>query len=99
MPILFLNSHRAKSGLINGTKLPPDYIMACKFFDCGIIDRTETIDVGFDQKVLDPSPVFDAAFNDSFSSICAQVGKELVERALQQNKKSHKMPIYNTVRR
>ncbi|MEM9836550.1 MAG: hypothetical protein AAF828_08615 [Bacteroidota bacterium] len=81
MSVIFLNSHRAKSGLVNGKKLPEDYIMAAKFFDCGIIDRTETLEVGFDQRVLDPIPAFDPSFTLSFAEICQQVGAELVAEA------------------
>lgn len=87
MSVIFLNSHRAKSGLVNGKKLPEDYVLTCKFFDCGIIDRTESLDHGFDYKVLDPIPVFNPHFNASFTDICDAEGRKIVEESKQTGKK------------
>ena len=69
MATIFLNSHRAKSGLLNGQRLPDAYVLAAKFFDCGIIDRTHSLDVGFEQKVLNEIPTYDPNFKLSFSEI------------------------------
>ncbi|MEM6879442.1 MAG: hypothetical protein AAF544_12830, partial [Bacteroidota bacterium] len=81
MPIIFLNSHRAKSGSIDGGKLPPAYVLAARFFDCGIIDRTHQLDVGFDQLVIDEIPDFDPDFTRSFSEIAIQRAKSIWARA------------------
>ncbi|MEM7575343.1 MAG: hypothetical protein AAF433_20720 [Bacteroidota bacterium] len=86
MAIIFLNSHRAKSGLLNGHRLPDAYVLAAKFFDCGIIDRTHSLDIGFEQKVLDELPAFDPDFKLSFSEIVYEqaraIWREADERSL-----------------
>jgi len=80
MRVLFLNSHRAKSGILNGHRLPEGYILACKFFDCGGIDRTGTLDQGFRYEVLDPIPAT-AGKPRSFAEICDAVAADIVDRA------------------
>lgn len=81
MPIIFLNSHRAKSGSIDGQSLPSAYVLAARFFDCGIIDRTGKLDVGFDQLVLDELPAFEERFQKSFEEIAYQRAEEIWARA------------------
>ncbi|MEM6395842.1 MAG: hypothetical protein AAF741_05810 [Bacteroidota bacterium] len=81
MPIIFLNSHRAKSGSIDGKSLPADYVLAARFFDCGIIDRTHALDLGFEQQVLDEIPEYDANFSLSFREIALQNAKRIWSRA------------------
>lgn len=80
MSVIFLNSHRAKSGVLHGHHLPEGYILACKFFDCGIIDRTSTLDQGFNYKVLDPIPN-NSGRTSSFANICGEVAADIVARA------------------
>lgn len=80
MSVIFLNSHRAKSGVLNGQRLPEGYILACKFFDCGIIDRTATLDQGFNYEVLDAIPE-NTGGTLSFAEICDQVAADIVARA------------------
>ena len=87
MSIIFLNSHRGKSGILNGRKLPGPYILACKFFDCGVIDRTHSLDLGFEHKVLDEIPALDKGFDLSFSQICDGVARRIMEEARQKNVK------------
>ncbi len=79
MSVLFLNSHRGKSGLLNGQRLPDGYVLACKFFDCGIIDRTKTLDQGFAYSVLDPIP--ESSSSLTFAETCAEVARDIVVRA------------------
>ncbi|MEO0733170.1 MAG: hypothetical protein AAFZ52_10065 [Bacteroidota bacterium] len=86
MSVLFLNSHRGKSGVLNGQKLPEAYVLACKFFDCGIIDRSGTLDLGFDYKVLDPIPPGEPTLTD-FGAICDAVANDLCTRARAQERK------------
>ncbi len=81
--IIFLNSHRAKSGVLNGIKLAPEYVLAAKFFDCGILDRSESLDVGFDYKVLDPIPDPLAFPEASFADICDARGKQIIREAVE----------------
>ncbi len=85
MSVIFLNSHRAKSGVLNGRRLPDGYILACKFFDCGIIDRTASLDQGFDYKVLDPIPESRGAIL-SFAEVCDAVASDIVSRARQEDR-------------
>ncbi len=87
MGVIFLNSHRGKSGLLNGKKLPEPYILACKFFDCGIIDRTQSLDTGFEQKVLDEIPDHRDNAGLSFAEICDTVAKNIVKEAKEMNTK------------
>jgi len=92
MSVLFLNSHRGKSGTLNGKNLPEEYVLACKFFDCGIIDRTQTLSLGFDYSVLDPIPELGAPAGAKegargFSDICDAVATDLCTRARAENRK------------
>ena len=78
---IFLNSNAAKKGRVNGKPLPEGYVYLAKFFGCGIIDRTATLETGFEYAVLDPikqviQPV------SSFAEICDAVGADLVDEAL-----------------
>lgn len=85
MSVIFLNSHRAKSGLLNGKRLPPAYVLACKFFDCGIIDRTHTLDVGFEQQVLDKIPESLASANLTFAQVCDTTAQRIITEATRQD--------------
>ena len=87
MSVIFLNSHRAKSGLLNGKRLPPAYVLACKFFDCGIIDRTRTLDVGFEQHVLDEIPDPTARPLATFEEVCDTTAQTIVAEATRQDQK------------
>tara|TARA_R110002096_G_scaffold422373_2_gene628817 strand:- start:1385 stop:2464 length:1080 start_codon:yes stop_codon:yes gene_type:complete len=87
MNVIFLNSHRAKSGILNGEILPQPYVLASKFFDCGIIDRTHTLDVGFSQKVVDEIPAIDPGFSLSFADICDLTAKGLIEESQEKGMK------------
>lgn len=87
MSLIFLNSHRVKSGSLNGRKLPPDYVLLGKFFDCGIIDRTATLDTGFESTVLDPLPSPSADFSLSFAEVCDRVAATIIDRATQEDRK------------
>ena len=87
MSVIFLNSHRAKSGLLNGKRLPPAYVLACKFFDCGIIDRTRTLEVGFEQKVLDEIPNTAANTHETFSDICDATARTIITEATDRGQK------------
>ncbi|MEL7159218.1 MAG: hypothetical protein AAFN92_00560 [Bacteroidota bacterium] len=86
MSVLFLNSHRGKSGVLNGRKLPEADVLACKFFDCGIIDRSGTLDLGFDYKVLDPISQGEPE-ESGFGAICDAVATDLCTRARAQERK------------
>lgn len=88
MSVLFLNSHRGKSGVLNGRKLPEAYILACKFFDCGIMDRTQTLDQGFDYRVLDPIPttVGPSPVAGDFGAVCDAVAADIVDRARREDR-------------
>ena len=46
--IIFLNKNQALSGFVGDLALPPEYVLLVKAFGCGAIDRTETLDQGFD---------------------------------------------------
>ena len=64
------------------------YLLACRFFRCGIIDRTRTLRTGFESVVLDE---IDAALEATdaardFDVNCRRRAGQLVDRALEQNR-------------
>ena len=87
MSVIFLNSHRAKSGLLNGKRLPPAYVLACKFFDCGIIDRTHSLDVGFPYEVLDEIPDHTVRADATFAEVCDATAQALIAEATEQDQR------------
>jgi hypothetical protein len=80
--LIFLNFRQADSGTVEYRQLPHDYVLACRFLHCGIIDRTSTLDQGFDYAVLDriPAPAIDGP---TFAALCDTVGAEIVAEALE----------------
>jgi hypothetical protein len=92
MSVIFINSHRGKSGVLFGEKLPEEYVLACKFFDCGIMDRTRTLDQGFGYRILDdipiaPSPEESFDPDAAFAEVCDAVARDLIGRALSEDRK------------
>lgn len=85
---IFLNSNAAKKGRVNGKILPEGYVHMAKFFGCGIIDRTKTLETGFNYEVLDPIPSTVQPAG-SFSTICDRVGVDLVEEAIARERSLH----------
>lgn len=78
--LIYLNARQAESGRAGRVVLPRDYVLACRFFRCGIMDRTRSLDQGFDYVTLDPIPPPDGGA--SFAELCDRTGAELVEEAL-----------------
>jgi hypothetical protein len=84
-PLLFLNFNQADSGRIGDDRLLPDYVLACRFLHCSIIDRTSALDPGFAFAVLDPIP--DRATGDeTFAQICDATGEEIVAQAVRESR-------------
>ena len=81
--LLFLNSHRAKSGVVDGHALREEYVLLAKVFGCGPLDRTRTLDIGLDYDVVDALPTDETSA--SFGAICEQVADGIVDDALEQN--------------
>ena len=79
-PLLFLNFNQADSGRIGNERLSPDYVLACRFLHCSIIDRTSALEPGFAFSVLDPIPERTSC-HESFAQLCDAVGDEIVEQA------------------
>ncbi|MGH2558710.1 MAG: hypothetical protein ACRDJH_06570 [Thermomicrobiales bacterium] len=79
--VLFLNYRQTEAGIVGGEALPRDYVLACRFLHCSIIDRTGTLDQGFDYAVLDPIPP-PATDGATFAELCDAIGAELVAEAL-----------------
>ncbi|MEL6122964.1 MAG: hypothetical protein AAFQ02_04760 [Bacteroidota bacterium] len=82
---LFLNSHRAKSGVLEGVQLPLPYVLTSKFFDCGVVDRTGTLDVGFETKVWSPIPILKSTASP-FGDVCDHVAEAILDRADREEK-------------
>ena len=79
-PLLFLNFNQADSGRIGDEPLSPEYVLACRFLHCSIIDRTSALEPGFSCSVLDPIPE-STSNQESFSQLCDAVGDEIVAQA------------------
>ena len=86
--VLFLNFSQADSGSLGCDRLPRDYVLACRFLHCSILDRTGTLNQGFDYAVLDPIPA-PATDGVGFSELCDTVGGELVAEALRTGRAIH----------
>ena len=86
--IIFLNSHQGKSGFVSGRQLPPEYVLTCRFFASGVIDRTSTLDQGFDYVVCDPIPS-PAKDSPSFAELCDIIGSEIVAEASKSGRNIH----------
>ncbi|MBL4846692.1 MAG: hypothetical protein JKY65_14310 [Planctomycetes bacterium] len=78
--LLFLNSHRAKSGIVDGQRLPAEYVLLAKVFGCGPLDRTQTLDMGLEYEILDELPT--DGNGASFEAVCEQVADGIVSDAL-----------------
>src|SRR5207247_491504 len=74
-----------RSGFLDSRRLPEEYVLGCRFFHCGIMDRTRTLDQGFDYAVLDPVPA-PVASSPSFGEICDATGSEIVAEAIRDGK-------------
>ncbi|GJM09220.1 MAG: hypothetical protein DHS20C11_14960 [Lysobacteraceae bacterium] len=83
--ILYVNPYVATGGRLGTLQLPEPYVLAARFFFCGMIDRTGTLDTGFPYRVMDPIP---KATNSplTFEDISDAIGEELIDRALTDNK-------------
>jgi hypothetical protein len=78
--LVFLNSHRAKSGRVDDRELPKAYVHLARFFSCGPIDRTGTLDMNVDYQVLQPIP--EERTDESFGEVCRQVAADLIAEAV-----------------
>jgi hypothetical protein len=85
---IYLKFNRADTGWIGPTRLPRDYVLACRFFHCGIMDRTRTLDQGFDYRTLDPIPP-PAVNGPAFAELCDRTGAALVAEALETGQRIH----------
>jgi hypothetical protein len=82
--LIFLNSHRAKSGKVDEQELPEEFILLAKFFGCGPLDRTGELDMGLDYRVLQDIP--EERTKDSFHEVCREVADGIVDRAVAEDK-------------
>lgn len=84
--IIFINPHAAMERSVEGKTIRPEYRDLSKVFACGPIDRTGTLETGFDYKVLDkiPEPILN---RDTFCPICDLTGEKLVQEAITLDKK------------
>src|SRR6188472_251956 len=82
--LLYLNFNQANSGSLGDCQLPGDYVAACRFMHCGVIDRTGILPPPFPWRVLDPVPVADDSATD-FGTLCDARGDELVAEAVMAN--------------
>ena len=78
---------RSKAATSRG-RFPRDYTLACRFLHCSILDRTLTLDQGFDYVALDPIPT-SASDGPGFSTLCDTIGKEIVDDAIDTRREIH----------
>jgi hypothetical protein len=83
--IIFLSFPDAAAGTVQGRKLKRDYVLACRFLHCTIMDRTEALDQGFAYAAIDPIPRH-VTSPHSFAELCDTIGGEIVNEALQADK-------------
>jgi hypothetical protein len=78
--VLYLNFAQADSGMLVNAELRRDYVLACRFMHCGIVDRTGALDLGFPYAPLDkiPAPATDSV---TFAGLCDTIGAEIVDEA------------------
>ena len=79
-PIIYLNSHRAKSGEVDDHSISKGHVFLARFFGVGPIDRTGTLTSGFPCKILSEIPT--ASTDSDFPTICAEVAHALLDRAI-----------------
>lgn len=84
-PLIYINPYLSTEGRLGRRRLREEYALTARFFFCGVIDRTETLETGFPYRVMDPIPA-PATDGRSFAQICAEIGCELVERAAAEEK-------------
>lgn len=78
--LIFLNYPLVASGNLGDAPLPRDYRLACRFLHCSIVDRTATLDTGFDYAVLDPIP--EPGIDATFAELSDAIGDEIVREAM-----------------
>lgn len=78
--VIYLSFAQADSGRLAHTDLPRDYVLACRFMHCGVVDRTGTLDSGFQYAPLDRIPAV-ATPGVSFAELCDTIGAEIVDEA------------------
>lgn len=83
-PITFLNAGMAIRPTVLGHSVPMGYRQACRFFGVGLIDRTGTLDHGFDPQILDPIPK-EITCNSTMAELCAQRAASIVEESRRTN--------------
>jgi hypothetical protein len=84
-PLIYVNPYLSTAGHIGRLELREEYVLTARFFFCGLIDRTSTLDTGFPYRVMDPIPAPRAA-TATFAEICDEVGDELVAKAIADGK-------------
>jgi hypothetical protein len=80
--VVFLNRLQVGQGILFDRELPRVYMLASRFMHCGIIDRTNSLDQGFDYTILDPIPE-PVRQCPSFGELCDAIGNELVAAAIE----------------
>lgn len=73
-PITFLSPKLLRR---NRRKMNPLYYQACLFFQCPLVDRTQTLDSGLNLQLLQPIEAW-LPIADSFAEICRQRANELI---------------------
>jgi hypothetical protein len=83
--IIFLNKNQALSGRLGRLRLPRECVLLAKAFGCGAIDRTKTLDLGFDYRVIDPLP---SRLDDSrsFSQLCDESAANILAEAMENSR-------------
>ena len=86
-PVEYLNAHAASSAYYNEHYLDPGYRQLVKFFGCGLMDRTQTLQPGFPYQVLTPLPTSWEPATTDLTTLCDQRGQALLTEAVQTGQK------------
>jgi hypothetical protein len=78
--LVFLNRAAASMGRLAGCPLNPAYVAACRWFHCGMIDRTRTLAIGLPYVTLDPLPR--GRDGRGFETIADAVGESILRESL-----------------
>lgn len=84
--LLFLDRHAADSGTVSKNEA---YRSTCRLFHCGLIDRTATLDPGFQVDIVDPleNVLGPTPASGNFAQICAARAESIVDEAIASDRK------------
>ena len=87
-PVDYINATAAACSSYRGVPIADGYRYLVKFFNCALLDRTQTLQPGFPYRILDPIPPLDRAV-DNLNTLCDHRGHEILAQAQRHNQPIH----------